>query len=231
MRIQTLSLALLLSVMITSAASAQNFFRDFVVNNPRSYGPDDPWTTGKIFYNRIGHGGLFYNCDGEECKRHSPYIEWNRQSTRCHRKAPVASTIVQQLCEVRQRIRWGACCDDGSCGSYAESALGSGYFVADDVETVTEPVLVGDTATPTPPAEMTQLLQMDPVPMPATEPPVAMDSVSAPQADDSTVRAAEPLPELQPSQQSSGTPRIGQLFRRLGQRPRPTRDEQFRMLR
>ena len=164
MRISTLCLSLLLAVMLVSQASAQGFFRDFVINNPRQYGPDDPWTTGKIFYTRIGHGGLFYNCDYEECKRYSPYIEWNRQSTCYHRKAPVANELFRQLFEIRQRVRWGACCDGEYCDGCAHCSGGGGHYAKNaeaplvNGEAVTEATLALD-ATPmleTPPVAETQ---------------------------------------------------------------------------
>ena len=59
----------------------RDFFRDYCKLVPRAYSPDDPWTMGKILRTEVGHGGFFYNCDSEECKRNSPYINWHHQNT------------------------------------------------------------------------------------------------------------------------------------------------------
>lgn len=109
----------------------RDYFRDYVHLNPRSYSPDDPWTMGRILRIQVGHGGFFYNCDYEECKRQSPYINWNCQNGDCQAARPVRSVINQQLEEIKQRVRWGSCNEcgaaQGSCecvncmSGYAES--------------------------------------------------------------------------------------------------------------
>ncbi len=91
-------------------AAAQHFQKsggDTVVN----YQPSDPWTRGRWFNTQTGNSGWFYNCDGEQAKRNSPYICWKPDDE------PMLPPLVapwttwrQQLGDVRQRIY------DGSCG-------------------------------------------------------------------------------------------------------------------
>jgi hypothetical protein len=104
-------LAVIAVVGCCGSAAGQDVFRDYFANAPRCYGPADPWTTGAVYGKHIGHSGHFYNCDHQEEKRWSPYISWQCQKPVCRRSHPILSDIRQQICEVRQRIRWGKGCD------------------------------------------------------------------------------------------------------------------------
>jgi len=75
-----------------------------------TYSPQDPWVRSNAFHRHTGHYGLFYNCDSEECKRYSPYIQWktNYQPLWPNTRGFVDGTV-RDLDRVRQRI------DDGSC--------------------------------------------------------------------------------------------------------------------
>lgn len=59
-------------------ANAQEFqkIRQDYFSGPIQYSPADPWTRSKVFNAHTGNSGRFYNCDGEQCKRNSPYIYW-----------------------------------------------------------------------------------------------------------------------------------------------------------
>jgi hypothetical protein len=93
---------------------AQNVIADYVRNVPRQYGPRDPWEVGLVMRHQAGWGGHFYNCDCEEHKRLSPYIRWEQQPTVC---CPHGHCwwIKQQVNEVRQRVRTGACLQSHFC--------------------------------------------------------------------------------------------------------------------
>ena len=103
----TAAISFFFIVLISQNANAQNLMRDYVKEYPVHYQPCDPWNRGAVFRNHIGHGGLFYNCDQEECKRSNPYITWNTQPYQCFPRRPIRTTINQQVCEVKQRILWG----------------------------------------------------------------------------------------------------------------------------
>lgn len=112
MRQLALLLFFLIGILFAREISAQNVVQDYIRNAPRQYSPDDPWSTGRVYRNHTGHGGLFYNCDCEEEKRYSPYIYW--QSEHCQQPETLKAKLCDiqwQLNEVRQRIRWGACLD------------------------------------------------------------------------------------------------------------------------
>ena len=59
-----------------TVASVSDFWHDSLLDKPFQYSPDDPWKRGVIFNMQTGNFGRYYNCDGEECKRYSPYICW-----------------------------------------------------------------------------------------------------------------------------------------------------------
>jgi hypothetical protein len=110
MIVRTLLAAFLLAIISQTAFGqgiVRDAVRDYVDDYPVHYQPQDPWTRGVIFRNHMGHGGLFYNCDQQECKRYSPYIVWKSQPYNCLPFQPVHTTISQQICEVKQRILWG----------------------------------------------------------------------------------------------------------------------------
>jgi len=65
------------------------------------YSPTDPWTRSKAIQVQTKHYGFFYNCDGEECKRNSPFIKWKGH---CETDLP------------KQRISDGGCgCGEPGC--------------------------------------------------------------------------------------------------------------------
>jgi hypothetical protein len=120
-------LGLLVISTISSAlcqpAEGQEFrktVRDFCIEKPLQYSPDDPWTRSRVFRLYTGHAGLFYNCDCEEEKRNSPYICWK---TTCENQIlPKRSFLriwTKDIENTRQRIidGAGACCGEG-CGCH-----------------------------------------------------------------------------------------------------------------
>lgn len=103
---------------ITTAQEIRQTIRDYCTDKPFTYSPCDPWTRSKVFNLQTGHAGLFYNCDGEEDKRNSPYICW-----KTHYECDIPPRrglwrgMKLDIAQVRQRIRdgAGACCNPG-CG-------------------------------------------------------------------------------------------------------------------
>lgn len=111
MPVRFCQLVAIMTILVpTWAASAwgQNVYRDYHVNTPRQYGPKDPWTVGWVMRTQMGYGGMFYNCDCEEQKRFSPYIDWNRQACVTCQNGPLAQ-VHQQIYEIEQRVRTGSC--------------------------------------------------------------------------------------------------------------------------
>ncbi|MEZ6095053.1 MAG: hypothetical protein R3C03_12625 [Pirellulaceae bacterium] len=81
---------------------------------PTTYGPEDPNFRSRLFREHTGHSGWFYNCDGEEDKRFSPYIQWQTvDNSECVR--PWGQVIRCDLKEVFSRVRAGACCGGPNC--------------------------------------------------------------------------------------------------------------------
>lgn len=81
------------------------------------YKPSDPWTRGKLYNIQTGNSGLFFNCDGEQAKRYSPYICWKPilEKALPSRKG-IWNSIKEDIADVTQRVRDGSCCDLGcSC--------------------------------------------------------------------------------------------------------------------
>lgn len=98
-----------LTLLIWQNVSAgQNLVADYWRNVPRQYGPRDPWDVGLVLRHQAGWGGHFFNCDCEENKRFSPYIHWEQRPTVCCPHGHCWD-VKQQLNEVHQRIRTGAC--------------------------------------------------------------------------------------------------------------------------
>jgi hypothetical protein len=109
----------------TTSALAQNRGIGIEAKRQYDYAPELPGgIRGAIYRETTGHNGRFYNCDGEENKRCSPYIDW---STNCHREwLPTWGSVIRQdICEVKQRVRSGSC-RDGHC---EESSQGTFQFV------------------------------------------------------------------------------------------------------
>jgi len=108
------SFAFLMLLIVSVETHAQEIakIRDDYHSGPITYSPDDPWTRSKLFNAHTGHSGKFYNCDGEECKRYSPYIYWQ---TNCQSLTPPGRGLLNQLRRdqgrIQQRIADGA----GAC--------------------------------------------------------------------------------------------------------------------
>jgi hypothetical protein len=75
------------------------------------YQPNDPWTKGCVYRLHTGHAGKFYNCDCEEQKRFSEFICWKNKQCPQRICKGLFHCVVDDLDEVRQRIRDGACCN------------------------------------------------------------------------------------------------------------------------
>jgi hypothetical protein len=91
---------------------------DYGLNNQIQYAPDDPTTRSRLFTLQTGHAGAYYNCDGEECKRNSPYICWKTaHSDRLHRTFWDVTQWKRDWQRIAQRI-----CDGGCCGSKTAKA-------------------------------------------------------------------------------------------------------------
>lgn len=81
------------------------------------YGPNDPAVRSRIFNLQTGHAGAFYNCDGEEDKRNSPYICWkSSHGSHWYRSIYDVLQWKRDRREIAQRIcdGAGACCG-GKC--------------------------------------------------------------------------------------------------------------------
>lgn len=87
------------------------------------YTPNDPWVRSNVYRRQTGHYGRFYNCDQEECKRYSPYIQWkaNYRPLFPNTRGFIDGTIVD-LDRVRTRINDGSCrernCDGRGTNAY-----------------------------------------------------------------------------------------------------------------
>lgn len=99
----------------TEARKARNDYRDDRVFR---YQPEDPWTRSKLFKTHMGHGGRFYNCDGEEQKRYSPYICWKLHfENDLPPRQRFLDCLGCEIAEIKQRIMdgAGACYRTDSC--------------------------------------------------------------------------------------------------------------------
>ena len=69
------------------------------------YKPSDPWTRGKLYNIQTGNSGLFFNCDGEQAKRYSPYICWKPITEKAlPTRKGIWNSIKQDIAEVKQRV-------------------------------------------------------------------------------------------------------------------------------
>lgn len=93
------------------------------------YAPGDPQTRSRLFNFQTGHRGAFYNCDGEEDKRNSPYIFWEYGPADAKLHNPLLDIINwrDDKREIAQRIcdGAGACCNGGSCQSGHPTVIAS----------------------------------------------------------------------------------------------------------
>lgn len=85
-------------------------FKDYKHDRPFQYAPNDPWTRSNLFHRHTKHYGLTYNCDGEECKRNSPYIYWKtHHENDLPQRTGWWQHISQTASAIKQRIADGAC--------------------------------------------------------------------------------------------------------------------------
>lgn len=133
----------------TAKNDVQEFQRDYVYEKPFQYSPSDPWNRGKVFRMHTGHWGKYYNCDGEESKRNSPYICWAvHDEPDFPRKKGFRECVRCEIAKVKQRIIDGAgncgpgqcdggcvgtcndSCASGSCGSRCAKGCGISRSIA-----------------------------------------------------------------------------------------------------
>ncbi|MBL8890586.1 MAG: hypothetical protein JNL67_11465 [Planctomycetaceae bacterium] len=114
--------ALLMFCGVSPAARGQNVYQDYRVNPTGPYSPQDPWQKGRVFRTHTGHDGLFYNCDGEEDKRCSPWIRWGqRPCDDLLAPSRIRAEYQESLCDALERLRSGSC--QNACGL----TQGTGY--------------------------------------------------------------------------------------------------------
>lgn len=119
-RVCPLFALILATLSMNAAAQVPAVIRDY--QQPMSYGPDYPWEKGNIFRWHTGHAGRYYNCDCEEQKRYSPYIDWYTVCNR-DRVRPYGQVVRSDIREVRQRVHRGArrckdfAADSGFCAN------------------------------------------------------------------------------------------------------------------
>lgn len=106
----------------SEAQQVRKFLNDYF-SGAVHYSPDDPWIRSNVYRRQTGHFGRFYNCDQEECKRYSPYVQWksNYRPLFPNTRGFVDGTIVD-LDRVRTRINDGSCrernCDGQNTQAY-----------------------------------------------------------------------------------------------------------------
>ena len=132
---------------------------------PISYSPSDPQFRSKLFRLQTGHAGLFYNCDGEESKRNSPYICWNSQHSADWRNG-ACEACRRDRADVRQRVVDGSCCPQKKSNCQCDSCL-EASVVHDDA-----PQLEFESAPVAPPALQSPANELiaPPVPTSASAP-------------------------------------------------------------
>lgn len=110
--------------VLSQIVSAVDVLKSGRFEPPYRYRPSDPWTRTLATTFQTGHIGKFYNCDGEEAKRNSPWITWK---THCERDLPTKVGCLDrwrcQIAEVKQRIADGACCTASPCSDECVTAL------------------------------------------------------------------------------------------------------------
>ena len=95
------------NILMTLSSQA---LKDFKFDRPFQYAPSDPWIRSGLFNAQTKHRGLGYNCDGEECKRNSPYIYWkNHTENDLPARKGWWQRLSQTTAEVKQRIADGNC--------------------------------------------------------------------------------------------------------------------------
>lgn len=106
-------------VLFLSSANAQQLLktiRDYGLEKPFQFSPDDPWTRSEVYRLQAGYSGLFFNCDGQEDKRCSPYICWKDTcDLSLFPRRSLVGIWVKDWRNTRQRVidGAGACCGKG----------------------------------------------------------------------------------------------------------------------
>ena len=92
----------------------RNAIRDYRDDRVFNYQPSDPQHRGKLFNTHTKHYGKFYNCDGQENKRNSPYICWKpHYENDFTPRVGFCENLRRDITEIKQRISDGA----GNCPS------------------------------------------------------------------------------------------------------------------
>lgn len=131
--VATVCLVGLFAQLAMAQGPVRNFTQDIRAQRadypgPIAYSPSDPDTRSKRFRMQTGHYGFFYNCDGEECKRNSPYICWNSQHGPDWRNGWKKALRLDRH-DVKQRIYDGACLSGqcNQCESCSQNQAPMGY--------------------------------------------------------------------------------------------------------
>lgn len=116
------------------------------------YAPGDPWTRSNLFNRHTKHHGFAYNCDGEECKRNSPYICWktHHEDDLPHRTG-WWQRLNQTVGDIKQRIADGsctACAQTDPCQRCQQSSSCGGCCPCETSETNASNVLLADKTHP-----------------------------------------------------------------------------------
>lgn len=123
---------------ISQVAEAQltQLRRDY--QQPMTYSPADPFSKGWVYRLQTGQAGKYFNCDGEEQKRYSPYIYWQTVCNHTH-PVPYCRVLLRDIHEVQERVRAGACRGGQNCQcADCQTAFAGGYQLAG--QAVTEDV-------------------------------------------------------------------------------------------
>ena len=116
----------LLQLCLGSQSEAQELrkaIRDYRDDRVFNYQPNDPWYRGKLFNVQTKHYGRYYNCDGEEAKRNSPYICWKPHYEKDFPTRYRASDIIRYDYDIiRRRLNEGSCKENSTCQNCQDSA-------------------------------------------------------------------------------------------------------------
>ncbi|MFK7766008.1 MAG: hypothetical protein AB8B55_02115 [Mariniblastus sp.] len=128
-----LAICVLVCLQMCSGAFSQaqelkKAIRDYKGDRVFNYQPNDPWYRGKLFNIHTKHYGMFYNCDGEEAKRNSPYLCWKAHHEKDFPTRYRALDIARyDLAIIQRRIRDGAgdCIQGCECQSCQSAPVAS----------------------------------------------------------------------------------------------------------
>ena len=108
------------SSLSINAQEIRKTINDYRRGHVFNYHPNDPLNRSKLFNIHTRNYGKFYNCDGEENKRHSPYIYWRAHTeSDFPPRVGIFERAKRDIEEVKQRYRdgAGACAKNGQCES------------------------------------------------------------------------------------------------------------------